>query len=211
MPPVKVITVNGAEDVSIKITDRGGGVSRSTMKHVWKFAHSTSDADDDYQIPTTTTTQDSHNVTTDGSLLCGTQIRGFGLPLARVYARYFGGELTLKSMEGFGCDAYLYLPRLGDSCENLPPSVISSPGERDSLPNRSSNTTTTTTTTAAAAATKRRFTTATQQLELQEQQRTREQVESVIKLPSILLTREEVLEMNNSTKNVTTYLEPTAL
>ena len=54
---------------------------------------------------------------------------GYGLPLARLvsgrrrgekggadddcvpiqYARYFGGDLKLISMEGFGCDAYLHL------------------------------------------------------------------------------------------------------
>jgi len=54
--------------------------------------------------------------------------------LARIYARYFGGELTLKSMEGYGLDAYLYLPRLGDACENLPKRVLFSPGEQVSLP-----------------------------------------------------------------------------
>ncbi|CAN0390885.1 unnamed protein product, partial [Ectocarpus sp. 13 AM-2016] len=29
-----------------------------------------------------------------------------GLPLSRVYARYFGGDVLLKSMEGFGMDRY---------------------------------------------------------------------------------------------------------
>ena len=29
---------------------------------------------------------------------------GMGLPLSRVYARYFGGDVLLKSMEGFGMD-----------------------------------------------------------------------------------------------------------
>ena len=57
---------------------------------------------------------------------------GFGLPLARVYARYFGGDLTLKSMEGYGVDVYIHLPVLGIACENLPESVILSPGNQDS-------------------------------------------------------------------------------
>ena len=62
----------------------------------------------------------------------GGKVRGFGLPLARIYARYFGGELTIKSMEGYGVDAYLYLPVLGRACENLPESVSKSPGNLDS-------------------------------------------------------------------------------
>lgn len=37
---------------------------------------------------------------------------GFGLPLARLYARYFGGDLSLKVLPGFGTDAFLTLKRL---------------------------------------------------------------------------------------------------
>jgi hypothetical protein len=66
--------------------------------------------------------------------VAGAHIRGFGLPLARIYARYFGGELSLKSLEGHGVDAYLHLPRLGEEGENLPLRVRASPGELDSMP-----------------------------------------------------------------------------
>lgn len=34
---------------------------------------------------------------------------------SRLYARYFGGELRLVNMPGYGVDAYLTLARLGDS------------------------------------------------------------------------------------------------
>lgn len=37
---------------------------------------------------------------------------GFGLPLSRLYARYFGGDLKLVSMPGYGVNAYLDLRRL---------------------------------------------------------------------------------------------------
>ena len=121
IPSIRVIVVNGAEDVSIKIADRGGGVPRSTMKEIFRFAHSTADRE-----------EDESDFGTDE--ITGGHIRGFGLPLARIYARYFGGELTLKSMEGYGLDAYLYLPRLGEACENLPLSVKASPGEQVSMP-----------------------------------------------------------------------------
>jgi len=57
---------------------------------------------------------------------------GVGLPLSRLYARYFGGDLDLKSLEGFGTDAYIHLSRLGRNCENLPDVVKKSPAERDS-------------------------------------------------------------------------------
>jgi pyruvate dehydrogenase kinase 2/3/4 len=123
--PIKVIITKGEEDVTIKVADRGGGIPRSWMDHIWKFGHS------HHSDP-----QESHAEfgTSEGA---GARIRGFGLPLARIYARYFGGELNLKSMEGYGVDAYLHLPRLGTSCENLPMKVRASPGERDSTPGRS--------------------------------------------------------------------------
>lgn len=123
--PIVVVIVKGEEDVTIKVADRGGGIPRSKMVHVWKFAHSTAgdgESSSDFGEDATT----------------GTRIRGFGLPLARIYARYLGGELTLKSMEGYGVDAYLHLPRLGDSCENLPLQVRFSPGELNSNPPRRS-------------------------------------------------------------------------
>jgi pyruvate dehydrogenase kinase 2/3/4 len=121
LPPIRVIIVKGEEDVTIKIADTGGGIPRSLMNSIWKFAHSTADEDES---------------NTDFGMIegSGAKIRGFGLPLARIYARYFGGELTLKSTEGYGLDAYLHLPRLGDSCEHLPLRVRRSPGERISLP-----------------------------------------------------------------------------
>ena len=109
--PIRVVIVIGAEDVSIKVADRGGGVPRSTMKEIFKFAHSTK------------SNMDLAPANADDQR----DIRGFGLPLCRIYARYLGGELTMKSMEGYGLDAYLYVPSLGEACENLPKTVIASP------------------------------------------------------------------------------------
>ncbi|CRK22768.1 hypothetical protein BN1723_012768 [Verticillium longisporum] len=44
---------------------------------------------------------------------------GYGLPISRLYARYFGGDLKLISMEGYGTDVYLHLNRLSSSSEPL--------------------------------------------------------------------------------------------
>ncbi|KAG1364880.1 hypothetical protein G6F60_013676 [Rhizopus arrhizus] len=44
---------------------------------------------------------------------------GYGLPISRLYARYFGGDLKLISMEGYGTDVYLHLNRLSNSDEPL--------------------------------------------------------------------------------------------
>jgi sensor histidine kinase regulating citrate/malate metabolism len=123
MPQIRVVVVKGKEDVTIKVADRGGGIPRSKITNILKFAQSTAE-------------EEGNNSDYGRDEVTGTKIRGFGLPLARIYARYLGGELTLKSMEGYGLDAYLQLPRLGDSCENLPLPVKFSPGELNSNPPR---------------------------------------------------------------------------
>jgi pyruvate dehydrogenase kinase 2/3/4 len=44
---------------------------------------------------------------------------GYGLPLSRNYARFFGGDLVIESMEGYGTDTYLYLPRLSKETKTI--------------------------------------------------------------------------------------------
>ena len=37
---------------------------------------------------------------------------GYGLPLSRLYCRYFGGDLHLIPFDGIGTDAIIYINRL---------------------------------------------------------------------------------------------------
>lgn len=39
---------------------------------------------------------------------------GYGLPMSKVYANFFGGDLQLVSLYGHGCDVFLRLNRLED-------------------------------------------------------------------------------------------------
>ncbi|KAF8645748.1 hypothetical protein AX16_007615 [Volvariella volvacea WC 439] len=107
-PPIKVIVVEGKEDITIKISDEGGGIPRSAIPLIWTYMYTTMegqgiDADfqaSDFKAP-----------------MAGF---GYGLPLSRLYARYFGGDLRLISMDGFGTDVYIHLNRLSSSREPLP-------------------------------------------------------------------------------------------
>lgn len=129
LPKIEVIVVHGEEDVTIKISDRGGGIPRSEMRSIWTFMYSTAPAPASAEgetslAPTVTRAQLGRTGAIAGY--------GVGLPMSRLYARYFGGDLDIKSVEGLGTDCYLFLPKLGTNCENLPEVVARSPGELDS-------------------------------------------------------------------------------
>lgn len=107
-PPIKVIVVEGKEDITIKISDEGGGIPRSEMPLVWTYMYTTAQSED---------LDPEFNASDFKAPMAGF---GYGLPLARLYARYFGGDLKLISMEGYGTDVYLHLNRLSSSSEPLP-------------------------------------------------------------------------------------------
>ena len=46
---------------------------------------------------------------------------GYGLPLSRLYARYFHGDLVVTSYEGLGTDASVYLKVLSSDANELLP------------------------------------------------------------------------------------------
>lgn len=121
LPMVQIMIAHGSEDVTFKICDEGGGIARSEVNAVWTYLHSSAKrppvAEDLKQ-------ENRHNANSVGALAG----YGMGLPLSRIYAKYFGGNLDIKSMEGFGTDCYLHLCRLGVNCENLPEAVQVSPG-----------------------------------------------------------------------------------
>lgn len=117
-PPIKVVIADGNdnEDVVIKVSDEGGGIPRSNMKKIWSYLFTTADPSiQEGMIGVNTTTQHLDHGT--DSPLAGL---GYGLPIARSYCRYFGGDLSIMSMEGFGTDAFVYLTRLGNTREPLP-------------------------------------------------------------------------------------------
>jgi len=124
LPAIKVIIVDGSTDVTIRISDEGGGIRRKDMDKVWSYLHSTS--------PTPPLSSGHEAAQGSGSNVPALAGYGVGLPLSRLYARYFGGDLAIKSLEGYGTDVFVHLSRLGNDCENLPEGVLASPAERDS-------------------------------------------------------------------------------
>lgn len=103
-PSIKALVTLGNEDLSIKINDRGGGVPLRKIDRLFNYMYSTAPR------PSLTPSR--------AAPLAGF---GYGLPISRLYARYFQGDLKLYSMEGVGTDAVIYLKALSsESFERLP-------------------------------------------------------------------------------------------
>ncbi|CCX32079.1 mitochondrial branched-chain alpha-ketoacid dehydrogenase kinase-domain-containing protein [Pyronema domesticum] len=107
-PPIKVIVADGKEDITIKISDEGGGIPRSAIPLVWTYMYTT--------VESEPSIEPDFNKSDFKAPMAGF---GYGLPISRLYARYFGGDLKLISMEGYGTDVYLHLNRLSSSSEPL--------------------------------------------------------------------------------------------
>ena len=104
--------------VTIRIRDRGGGISPENLAHIWDYSFTTFNED---QASSTLSGgdpgsgMDALNAMTGaggdgGNSLAGL---GYGLPLGRAYAEYFGGGIEVKSLWGWGTDVYLKLRGVG--------------------------------------------------------------------------------------------------
>ena len=111
LPNVRVVISggSGAEDVVIKVADEGGGIPRSEVDRVWKYMYTTAPP----------VLLEDANAARDFGTETPLAGMGYGLPLSRLYARYWGGELQVISMEGYGTDAYLHLRLDGDTQESI--------------------------------------------------------------------------------------------
>ena len=105
-PDVVVIIADNKEneDVTIKISDQGGGIPRSQMEHIWSYLYTTANPrihEGFLNKATGGGNSNSDDTEENHLVLAGL---GYGLPMSRAYARYFGGDLDIISMEGYGTD-----------------------------------------------------------------------------------------------------------
>ncbi len=87
-PVTKLIVAEGKEDITIKISDEGGGIPRSAIPLVWTYMYTT--------VERTPNLDPDFDKSDFKAPMAGF---GYGLPISRLYARYFGGDLKLISME----------------------------------------------------------------------------------------------------------------
>ncbi|OCK76800.1 mitochondrial pyruvate dehydrogenase kinase-like protein [Lepidopterella palustris CBS 459.81] len=108
--------------VTIRIRDRGGGISPENYAHIWDYSFTTFNDD---QVSMTlaggpasksSSGMDALNAISGpgGEGMNSLAGLGYGLPLGRAYAEYFGGGIAVQSMWGWGTDVYLSLRGVGE-------------------------------------------------------------------------------------------------
>jgi signal transduction histidine kinase len=100
---------SAAQSITIRIRDRGGGIPPETLPNIWSYSFTTFNNEE-----AAIADNDALNAISGGggnsSSIAGL---GYGLPLGRAYAEYFGGGIAVQSMYGWGTDVYLSLQGVG--------------------------------------------------------------------------------------------------
>lgn len=87
-PTIRINVIHGEEDVCIKISDTSGGRSLNSIDDLWKWKWPAQREVNDCPFA-----------------------NNHGMVALKIVAKYFGGDLDVVPMEGYGNDTYLYLKR----------------------------------------------------------------------------------------------------
>lgn len=79
-----------------QVSDQGGGIPRNGLPRIWTYLYST--ASSPLAVMDTSGEEDGPAV------LAG---YGYGLPISRLYARYFGGDLQVTLPAAWMCEKQL--------------------------------------------------------------------------------------------------------
>lgn len=107
---IRVTLCSNETDVLFRISDKSGGMSKSKMENLWSYSNYN-------RFGNMNKIQQLEAKVNEHEHL---MIRlGIGLPMSRVYAEYWNGDINIMSMDGYGTDAYVRIPRLGINNENI--------------------------------------------------------------------------------------------
>ena len=93
----------GDKDIIIKISDNANSFPVDDLDQMMTYSYSSSPIEiiEEYEVG-------------NKPIISGF---GFGLPMARLYAKYFGGKLIINPMENKGTDVFIYINKLGNNPE----------------------------------------------------------------------------------------------
>ncbi|KIJ70536.1 hypothetical protein HYDPIDRAFT_172332 [Hydnomerulius pinastri MD-312] len=146
LPPICATIVAGENDVGVRISDQGGGLSSAPIQSpsdLFSFSHmrNATRMDDNrlgalrtatsrgvkatvaeqvggWQANEAERAQDSKDPEREAGIAPHQRI-GLGLPMSNIFTTYFGGSLELVSLDGWGTDVFLRLPKLGTNLEGI--------------------------------------------------------------------------------------------
>lgn len=120
VPPVMVELQKGDVHVIIKISDQGGGMPKIMHKEAWQYGW------------TTVTGSDCESTTPPAKQQLMSELAGFGfgLPLTRLHAQYFGGDVFMQALPGHGTDMYILLTHLREGAKSTEVDDMASTLER---------------------------------------------------------------------------------
>ncbi|KAG6005852.1 hypothetical protein E4U21_007560 [Claviceps maximensis] len=105
---------DNAPGVTIRIRDRGGGISPDVLPKIWSYSFTTFSDDDDFPGSGSSSADGLGSISTASTGASSIAGLGYGLPLSRAYAEYFGGGIAVQSLYGWGTDVYLRLKGVGN-------------------------------------------------------------------------------------------------
>ncbi|KAJ1966398.1 [Pyruvate dehydrogenase (acetyl-transferring)] kinase 2, mitochondrial [Dipsacomyces acuminosporus] len=114
-PPIRVTICSSHSDIMLRVSDQSGGIDPDVLPFIWSFTHplKAKRLHNFHSIHRMEAKMD------ESDSISPLMSFGFGLPMSRVYAKYWGGNVNLHSLPGYGVDAYVQLPRLGNVVENI--------------------------------------------------------------------------------------------
>lgn len=101
-----------SQSITIRIRDRGGGIPPEVLPHIWSYSFTTF-SEMDFSNPDNANLGVLNSIASTGGHLSSIAGLGYGLPLSRAYAEYFGGSIAVQSLWGWGTDVYLTLQGVG--------------------------------------------------------------------------------------------------
>lgn len=101
-----------SQSITIRIRDRGGGIPPEVLPHIWSYSFTTF-SDMDFRGSENGNLDALNTIAATGGHLSSIAGLGYGLPLSRAYAEYFGGSIAVQSLWGWGTDVYLTLQGVG--------------------------------------------------------------------------------------------------
>ncbi|KAI8912301.1 branched-chain alpha-ketoacid dehydrogenase [Powellomyces hirtus] len=115
LPPIRATIGAASSLLTFRISDQGGGIPASTLPYLYSYSHPSKRKFLNFaHVPrlAAKVEEAEHHIVPPSLKL------GLGLPMSKVYANYWGGDIEVITLDGYGTDAYVGL-KVGNQVENL--------------------------------------------------------------------------------------------